>query len=357
MKKILAIDLGKFNSEACVFDKDTGEIRFQRIASSRSYIERLLDRERPDVVVFEACTMAGWIYDLCQKKGVDAKVANTCSEAWKFKHLKRKTDRDDAERLAHLEAMGELPEVRMPAVQVRERRSLIKYRQSLVDRRVAVQNEIRSVFLGQGIEIPRGHRAWTVAGMSELRQHARPLLECSPSELWNGQLYQLLEELEEQLKLEGDVQKKLDEMGKADPATQLLTTMPGIGRRTAEVVAVYVDDPKRFSNSGEVSGYSGLVPRQYQSGEVDRRGRITRRGPGLLRKVLVEAAWCMLRRSEWARQIVTRISRGQRTRKKQAIIALARKMLVRMWAMLRDGVPWRDGPSPIIARQPAMSSK
>ena len=114
---------------------------------------------------------------------------------------------------------------------------------------------------------------------------------------------------------------------------------------TAEVVAAYFDEPKRFTSGREVSAYSGLVPRQYQSGEMDRRGRITRRGPSLLRKLLVEAAWCALRTNAWAQGLVQRISRGQRTRKKQAIVALARKLLVRRWAMLRDGVPWREDPS------------
>src|SRR3989304_4806667 len=161
--KILAIDLGKFKSEVCVFDRSSGEIRFQRIGSDRSYVRLVLELERPDVVVFEACTMAGWVYDLCQQLGLRAKVANTSSEAWKFKNLKRKTDRDDAERLARLEAMGELPQVRIAPVTVRERRSLIAYRQSLVGRRVAVQNQIRAVFLGQGLSAPRGQKAWTVA--------------------------------------------------------------------------------------------------------------------------------------------------------------------------------------------------
>jgi transposase len=154
--------------------------------------------------------------------------------------------------------------------------------------------------------------------------------------------FELLEELDGLWRRLESVEKKLDELAKADPATLLLETTPGVGRRTAEVVAAYLDDAKRFSNGREVSAYSGLVPRQYQSGELDRRGRITRRGPSLLRKLLVEAAWCSLRYNAWARGIVARISRGQRTRKKQAIIALARKLLVRLWAMLRDGVPWRD---------------
>ena len=85
------------------------------------------------------------------------------------------------------------------------------------------------------------------------------------------------------------------------------------------------------------------MPRQYQSGEVDRRGRITRRGPALLRKLLVECAWVMLRYHAWARAVYLRLSRGK-ARKKQAIVALARRLLVRLWAMLRDRAPWRAGP-------------
>ena len=118
--------------------------------------------------------------------------------------------------------------------------------------------------------------------------------------------------------------------------------MPGIGPRTAETIAAYVDRARRFKNARQVSAYAGLVPRQYQSGQTDRRGRITRRGPRLLRKMLVEAAWVMLRYNDWARQIIQRISKGQRTRKRQALVALARKLLVRCWALLRDETTWRE---------------
>jgi transposase len=310
------------------------------------YVQTVLEKERPDVVIFEACTMAGWVSDLCEELGIPAKVANTSSEAWKFKNLKRKTDRDDAERLVTLELMGELPEVRIPPVEVRERRALIAFRQTLVGRRVAVQNQIRAVFLSQGLFAPRGQTAWTIEGVCEMQRQARPLEECPGGELWRGQLFELLQELEGLWQRLVSIEKKLDELGKADAATQLLETTKGIGPRIAEVVAVYIGDPKRFRNGREVSGYAGLVPRQYQSGELDRRGRITRRGPRLLRKMMVEAAWCALRHNAWARGIVQRISRGQRSRKKQAVIALARKLLVRLWAMLRDGVPWRDDPAP-----------
>ena len=82
-----------------------------------------------------------------------------------------------------------------------------------------------------------------------------------------------------------------------------METIPGVGVRTAEVIAVHLGDAKRFRHANEVSAYAGLVPRQYQSGETDRRGRITKRGPKVLRASLVECAWCSLRYNAWARGV------------------------------------------------------
>ena len=138
---------------------------------------------------------------------------------------------------------------------------------------------------------------------------------------------------------------RLDALARADAGVRLLETAPGVGPRTAETVVAYLGDAGRFATGKQVSAYGGLVPRQYQSGETDRRGRITRRGPALLRKLLVECAWVMLRYNRWARAVYARLSQGK-ARKKQAIVALARKLLVRCWAMLRDGTPWRADPEP-----------
>jgi transposase len=107
-----------------------------------------------------------------------------------------------------------------------------------------------------------------------------------------------------------------DALAQADAAVALLTSIPGVGARTAETVAAYLHEPARFANGKQVSAYAGLVPRQYQSGESDRRGRITRRGPALLRKLLVECARVMLRYNAWARAVYQRLSRGK-ARKKQ----------------------------------------
>ena len=339
---ILAIDLGKYKSVACAHDPTSGEIRFATFETTRGELRRLIDKEQPAVIVIEACLLAGWVHDLCGELGVRCLVANTASEAWKFKHLKRKTDKDDALRLAQLYLLGQLPTVPLPPATVRQWRSLIAARQNLVGRRVAVQNRIRALFVAQGLPVPRGAQAWSATGLAGIAAQAKPLAECGPDELWRGLLALALTEYRQVGELVAQAEARLDALGKQSADVVLLETVPGLGPRTAEVVAAYLHDAPRFHTGKQVSAYSGLVPRQHQSGEVDRRGRISKRGPALLRKLLVECAWCMLRYNAWARGLYLRLTGGGQRRKKQAIVALARKILVRCWAMLRDRQPWRD---------------
>jgi len=352
---ILAIDLGKYKSVACLHDHASGEVRFTTVETTRAELRKLLDKERPAAVVIEACLLAGWVHDLCLELGVRCLVANTASEAWKFKHLKRKTDKDDALRLAQLYLLGQLPTVTLPPTAVRQWRSLIACRQALVGRRVAVQNRIRALFVAQGLPAPRGARAWAAAGLAGIASWAKPLGDCGPEELWRGLLELALTEYRQVGALIEQAEARLDALGKQQADVVLLQTAPGLGPRTAEVVAAYLHDPTRFRTGKQVSAFGGLVPRQHQSGEMDRRGRISKRGPALLRKLLVECAWCMVRYNAWARAFYRRLTGGGQRRKKQAIVALARKILVRAWAMLRDRKPWHDplaGP-----KQPLSPSK
>jgi transposase len=343
---ILAIDLGKYKSVACMYDRETAKAHFATLSTTGHELQRLLEVERFQVVVIETCVQAGWIYDLCVALGLPCKVANTASEAWKFKHSKRKTDKDDALRLARLEVLGQLPTVPVPSKQVRQWRAVIAARQKLVSRRVAVQNQVRACLQGQGLPAPRGKRAWSKLGLQGIEQYARPLEECGPEELWRGLLSVALTQYRQLLVLLEQVEGKLNALAQESEAVQLLESIPGVGPRTAETVVVYLDDPHRFQNAKQVSAYAGLVPRQFQSGEQDRRGRITRRGPSLLRKLLVECAWSLIRYNAWGRAVYQRLTHGGKAHRKQSIVALARKLLVRCWAMLRDKSKWRDDLKP-----------
>jgi transposase len=345
---ILAIDLGKYKCVSCAYDRANTAAEYRTVTTSRADVERLIRSARPAVVVIEACTLAGWVHDLCAELGVPCRVANTAAEAWKYKHAKRKTDRDDALRLAQLEALGQIPTVVVPAKRVREWRALIAHRQALVTQRVAAQNRIRAVLVGQGLPAPRGAKAWTAAGLAGIAQFARPLADCPPDDLWRGLLDLALTAYRQAEELVALAEAKLDALGQADARVRLLDSVPGLGPRTAEAVVAHLDDPKRFPSGKQVAAYGGLVPRQFQSGEDDRRGRITKRGPAVLRKLLVQCAWCMLRYNRWARAVFDRLSRGK-ARRKQAVVALARKVLVRCWAMLRDNRPWRPDPDPAPA--------
>jgi transposase len=339
---ILAIDLGKYKSVAVVHDQATGEIGFTTFETSRYELRQLIAKEQPAVVIIEACLLAGWVHDLCGELGVRCLVANTASEAWKFKHLKRKTDRDDALRLAQLYLLDQLPTVPLPPTAIRQWRSLMAVRQALVGRQIAVQNRIRALFVARGLPAPRGARAWSETGLAGIASFAQPLAECGPDELWRGLLDLALVERRQTMALVTETEKKLNALGKENADVALLQTTPGMGPRTAETVAAYLHDAGRFQTGKQVSAYSGMTPRQHQSGEMDRRGRISKRGPALLRKMLVECAWCMVRYNAWARNFYLRLTGGGQRRKKQAIVALARKILVRSWAMLRDKKPWHD---------------
>jgi transposase len=339
---ILAIDLGKFNSMICFYDSVTRKAGFLRASTSRSYFQAVFRNRRPDLVVMEACGPSGWVKDLCDEMGIPVLVCSTNEEAWRWKNVKRKTDRDDALKLARLAAMEQLKPTHVPSLAMREYRALVKYRKTIVRRINQVKNSIRSIFANRGIEIGRGAKAWN-SGLAFVCGHRKPLDQCGMSELWRGQLDLELAHLEALEAKQETAEKRLELIARDDPRVQRLLGIPGVGRCTAEVIVAAIDEPHRFRTAGQVSAYAGLVPRQYQSGETDRRGRITKRGSKLLRTMLVENAWCLRRYNPWAKEIFTRISGGHRTRRKKASVAVARRLLVVAWAILRDESEWDAG--------------
>jgi transposase len=256
--------------------------------------------------------------------------------------VKHKGDRADAVKLARLSAMNQLALVHVPAKPVREWRSLILSRHKLVDRRTSVRNAIHSILVAQGKAISGRRSVWSDDSMSQLAELAKPLSECGTmEELWRGHLKMELEHLDELCQRIVELDHKLDAIGEADQRVRRLRTIPGVGPRLSELVVAMIDDPHRFKSARLVSAYAGLVPRRYQSGEMDRSGRISKAGCGKLRKLLTEIAWGMLRHNPHGAVVFNRISKGQKTRRKQAAVALGRKVLCWCWAMLRDGSEWR----------------
>jgi transposase len=264
---------------------------FLNASTDRNYLATIFKQHQNkiDLVVMEACGPSGWINDLAQSFGLKTLVCSTNEDAWRWSNVKRKTDKDDALKLARMAAMGELKAVHMPSESHREFRSIVKYRKTLDQRINKMKCTIRAWFVNHGISIDAGDKAWH-SGRERINSFRKPLDKCTPNELWKGELdieLTLMDALS--LQLDGAV-KKLEELDKKDPRIARLRTIPGVGARTAEI--------------------------------------------------LVECSWASLRYNPWAKAVYDRVYGKQKTRKKKAAIALARKIAVLAWAMLRDEKDW-----------------
>ena len=121
-----------------------------------------------------------------------------------------------------------------------------------------------------------------------------------------------------------------------------LMTVPGVGAVTAAAFLATVDDPERFRRSSSVGAYFGLTPRRCQSGDIDYTGRISKRGDGLMRSYLFEAANVLLTRvSTWSTLKAWGMRLAKRSGATKAKVALARKLAVILHRLWRDGTSFR----------------
>lgn len=337
---ILAMDLGKSNTVFCEYETDNAQYEFGKVKTTPQQIHDLIVERRPVRIVFEICTIAGWVYDIAKALGAEVEVANPNHQAWRWKNVKRKNDRDDSLKLARLSAMKQLPTVHIPKRAVRQKRALIQYRHKLIRRRTQIKNTIRAILDKQGLRMPRGKNGWSQACLQWLSEQALTLGKVGIENMWRGQLWMELKMLESVSKAVKQVESKLDRLAKSDEQIKRLETIAGVGPRLAEALVAFLDEPQRFSSGKQVGSYAGLTPKQYQSGQTDRQGGISCHGNKLLRYLLIEISWISLRYNSWSKLTYQRLLRGSPSRKNIAIVGLARKLLVRCWAILRDQRDW-----------------
>jgi transposase len=342
--KILAMDLGKRKTVICYYDSESAEASYRTLKTLPQELHDVIVEYGAERMVFEICSIAGWVYDIASALVKEVEVADVNGQAWKWKNVKSKTDRKDALKLAQLSAVNQIHCVHIPRKETREKRALINYRHTLVGRRTQIKNTIHSILDKQGLAylLPRGKSGWTNRNIEKLTRMSRDIADCCAGDLWRGQLHLELKGLVEIGQQIDKVEEKLDSLAADDKHIKRLREIEGVGPRLAETIAAFIDEPGRFRNGKQVGCYVGLTPRQYQSGQMDRQGRISGQGNKLLRSLLVEVCWLGLRHNKWMRDTYERIRRGSDSRKKIAITAVARKLLVRCWAMMRDGTQWRQ---------------
>ena len=324
--RIIGLDIHRVFAEAVALEAGR-LIRLGRIEMRRDRLAvfaRSLTHD--DHVVIEATGNATVVAEVLRPHAGRVVIANP-QQVRLIAYAKIKTDRIDASVLARLYASGFLPEVWVPDERTQALRRQVTRRNQLVRQRTRLKNMVQSVLHAQLIPPcptadlfgPKG-RAWLV-------EQILPADETSAVERHMREYDRLGDDLDA-------VERDLARGALADEQTKRLMTIPGIHMVVAVGIMAAIGHIQRFANPQQLVSYFGLNPSVHQSGNGPvHRGRITKRGRGHARGMLVEAAWVAARVPGPLRAFFLRIRarRGQHV----AAVATARKLVVLIWHMLR----------------------
>jgi transposase len=290
----------------------------------------------PFSICYEASCGYGHLYEQIRPLAAHVAVAHP-GKLRLISNSRQKNDRVDARKLAKLLLLDMVPRVHVPHADVRGWRSLILLRQKLIGQLVRAKNQIRGVLRENDITGPKwlwSKRQIAWLELLELHSSAKLRLELGICELKN---------LNEKITR---VEKELQGYADRRPGVALLMTIPGVGIRTAETFAAWVDDVGRFRNSRQIGAYFGLVPCQDASADRNRLGHITCDGPAVMRKLIAEAAWTTIKKCPVFKAFFERLMTGKEDRKKIALVGTAHRLMRVMGAMLKSGEAYRgDEPS------------
>jgi transposase len=335
----VGLDIHSARISICVLNETGQVVHRSRVRGLEEMLRTLAGLPDRFEVCFEASCGYGHYHDLLRPLAARVLVAHPGRLRLIFRS-RDKNDRNDAERLAKLLYLGETPTVHVPSAEVRTWRELINCRGQVIAKRTRAKNTLRALLRGAGVSPPKRPGLWTKAGLRWLRRLDLP---AASQQLRRDLLLEEIEALTSQVRR---IERELNRQARRAPAVEQLRTIPGVGARTAEAVAAFVDDPHRFRTAKAVGRYFGLVPCQDQSGERNRLGHITREGAPAVRRLLAEAAWQARRRSPTVRAYFERVRGGDPQRQKIALVATAHYLARVMWAMLRRGTTWQESPAP-----------
>lgn len=291
-------------------------------------------RHNPIAVAYEAGCFGFWLYELLMKSGIECTVTPPSLVPVESGN-RVKTDRRDSRKLAYLLSKGLLKEVWVLSPQQLAHRQVIRRRRQLMGDRVRVQHRIKSELRFFGFPIPGSRGKWS----SNL---VRWLKAISYDDPYQQQSYDhLLEEYDYLCKLIDQQTRLLKKLAATEPyaeQVELLRTISGIGQITSMELLLELGDISRFARGEQLAAYVGLTPSQYSSGDNIRMGRITKTGKASLRGTLIEAAWRAIKKDLVLQTVFENLK--LRCGKKRAIVAVARRLLLRTRRVLLDQKPY-----------------
>jgi transposase len=326
----VGIDLHKKSITICVVDETRKTLdRKTFLCCQPEVIVEYFKRLEAFQAVVEATASYEWLWQLLEPMA-DRLVLAHPKKLRVIAESTRKNDRLDAQVLAEFLVLGMIPEAYRPTPRQRQHRLLVRQRAYLRRRATSVKNRIRALlthhnadrrdlFSGEGQEylaglsLPAADRFVVEQLLSEWRWH-------------EGHLAKLDNELVKFAKQAPAVEAE---------ARAVLKSISGVGRVTVDIVVSELGDVRRFRSTKQVTAYAGLAPGERSSAGKRKELGISKEGSPLLRWALVEAAWRAKRLSARWRAVFEAIRK--RRGKKKAIVAVARRLLGVMVALLRSG--------------------
>lgn len=328
MRRIIALDIHKHETQACVMDKKSGKVieetRFP--TTEKAFKKHLKKHGRGDAIIESVGfhrPVARWL----DEQGHEVHLAHT----GEIPKPRVKTDKKDAKHLANLFRADLLPEAYLPPEEIQRLRDIGRQRQFLGQESRRLKTKIMHDLFKHGHFVDKNPTE-TIAGRAWLRKLAIPeLTSC----------LDLLEKVNEEKER---FEKLIEAETTNHPDAQLLMTIPGVGAYTALLILAEVGDFRRFKHKDAVGSYAGLGVRQSQSGDEDKRGGITKEGNSLLRWILVEATRNHVGRCPES-QLTKRYKRlAEKKGSKKATIATARVLVTVMYAMITKGESFQVNP-------------
>jgi transposase len=331
----VGIDLHKKTIVLCVLNQDHKVLARRTFACVQTDdIAQFFTALRPFQATVEATASYHWLVELIEPLA-DRVVLAHPGKLRIIAESTKKTDRLDAQVLAEMLAEGKIPEAFRPGPRQRQHRALVRHRQYLQGQITAIKNKVRRIASDYNAD---RRDLFTRAGQEHLAGLA----------MQDGDrfvLAQLLAQLRSLVSQRLELAVRLKQFAAAAPAAEaearaVLESIPYVGPVTIDVVVSELGDVRRFGSTKKASAYAGLAPIVRQSGgQKPKELPITKAGSPLLRWALVEAAWRLVRHTARWRSIYEGIKK--RRGSKKAIVAVARRLLGVMVAMLKSGQAYR----------------
>src|SRR5688572_1478505 len=305
----------------------TYELKHDNKEAVRSFYAHL---PRPALVGLEAGGYSLWFEQLLEELGHEIWLGDA-TEIRLCARRRQKNDRRDAALILDLLVRDEFPRIHRQAPLSREILRMLRYRHRLVKIRTIIKNCLQAVAIQSGLALKAN--LFTRAGLAQVQALAMPLTTQQQREPW----LQLLPSLDQRI---NGCEQCLGEQAAADPRVRRLQTHPGVGLLTSLAVVHTLDPVSRFPNQRKVAAYGGFDPCEDSSADRKRYLGISKAGSKLLRFLLIEAGQTAVKEDAELKRFYQRLA--QRKNKPKAKVAVARKLLIRSFILLRDEIDYAE---------------